>query len=278
MSMATGRSLHIGLNKVDADAYGGWSGDLAACEFDAHDLREICAGRGFETTSLLTAEATSEAVLGALQEASQALVGGDLLVVTYSGHGGQMPDADGPQDEPDKLDETWVLYDRQVLDDELYAIWATFAPDVRIVVLSDSCHSGSVVKAQLDAAGGSGPIADALAGGRFMPWDDNVRDNAGRAALYDTIRTATPPEGREALQARVLLLSGCQDNQTSMDGDRNGAFTGTLREVWADGAFRGGYRTFHRQIRRRMPPWQSPNYMTVHDSKRAFGREQPFTI
>ena len=50
-----------------------------------------------------------------------------------------------------------------------------------------------------------------------------------RKDLYDQVLAATPKEGEQALKARVLLLSGCQDNQTSADGDRNGLFTGTLR-------------------------------------------------
>lgn len=274
--MPTGRSLHIGLNRVDAQAYGGWSGDLKACEFDASDMRDICAARGFTTSQLLTPAATSEAVLAALDEAAAELVAGDVFVVSYSGHGGQMPDTTG--DEPDKLDETWVLYDRQVLDDELYAKWAAFAEGVRVVVLSDSCHSGSVVKAQLAVAGDRGLLSDVYAEGRFMPWDDNARDNAQRQALYDSVRQATPAEGRARLRARVLLLSGCQDNQTSMDGEQNGAFTGALREVWADGAYRGGHKRFLTAIKRRLPPWQSPNYMALHDTKRAFDRESPFTI
>ena len=73
-----------------------------------------------------------------------------------------------------------------------------------------------------------------------MPADVNLRDNVARKELYDQALAATPKEGEQALKARVLLLSGCQDNQTSADGDRNGLFTGTLREVWADGAFEGG--------------------------------------
>ena len=35
---ARAMSLHIGLNAVDPKHYGGWSGPLAACEFDANDL------------------------------------------------------------------------------------------------------------------------------------------------------------------------------------------------------------------------------------------------
>ena len=44
-------------------------------------------------------------------------------------------------------DETWCIYsDRQLVDDELYSLWAQFAAGVRIFVLSDSCHSGTVLK------------------------------------------------------------------------------------------------------------------------------------
>lgn len=274
--MATGMSLHIGLNSVDPAVYGGWSGTLKACEYDADDMRDICAARGLQTKQLLTAEATADAVLSRVSEAADVLGEGDLFVVSYSGHGGQVPDIAG--EEPDKLDETWVLFDRQLLDDELYARWASFAAGVRVVVVSDSCHSGSVVKARLAAVADPGPLTDVYAAGRFMPWDDNVRDYTERQGLYQGIRSGTAGEGTTPLGARVLLLSGCQDNQTAMDGSRNGAFTGTLREVWDDGNHRGGYRRFLDTVKSKLPPWQTPNYMALNDRDRTFDQETPFTI
>jgi hypothetical protein len=78
--------------------------------------------------------------------------------------------------------------------------------------------------------------------------------------------------------ACVLLISGCQDNQLSMDGARNGLFTGTLRRVWNGGKFRGSYRTFRQRIAERMPPTQSPDFFRVGAVDRAFERERPFTI
>ena len=47
-------SLHIGLNAVSGAAYGGWTGPLAACEFDANDMAAIAAGKGMKSTVLLT--------------------------------------------------------------------------------------------------------------------------------------------------------------------------------------------------------------------------------
>ena len=268
--MAVARALHIGLNSVDPAAYDGWSGDLTACELDAHDMKAICEAAGMSTTTLLTPEATADAVLAAIDEAAATLISGDLFVLSYSGHGGQFEDENA--DEADGLDETWVLFDRQLIDDELYQRWASFAQGVRIVVFSDSCHSGSVVKAQL-GSGPPGVLADVYTGGRFMPEDVNLRDNAARKDLYDQVLAGTPKEGEQALKARMLLLSGCQDNQTSADGDRNGLFTGTLRQVWNDGAFTGGYREV-------LPHGDQGSHATVaepqlHEAQRPQAHVQP---
>jgi len=68
------------------------------------------------------------------------------------------------------MDETWVLYDRQLVDDELYKIWSKFKPGVRILVLSDSCHSGTVPR-DIPAFLGNGPRP------RAMPRADQAPDS-----------------------------------------------------------------------------------------------------
>src|SRR5215210_7917467 len=157
--MATGRSIHIGLNSVDPEHYDGWDGTLAACEFDANDMQKLADSRGFESSKLLTKEATADAVVAEIEKAAEQLAEGDLLFLTYSGHGGQVEDKNG-EDEPDRSDETWVLYDRQLVDDELYALWEKFKPGVRIFVLSDSCHSGSVLRKYDDSKAVPNVVAD----------------------------------------------------------------------------------------------------------------------
>ena len=141
---ATGYAIAIGLNSVDPAHYGGWSGELSGCEPDARDMQTIAQSQGLNVEILLTAEATCEKVLGKLDDLANQLKPGDLLVVSYSGHGGQAPDYNG--DEADGLDETWCLYDGQLLDDELYGAWMKFQPGVRILTFSDSCHSGTVLR------------------------------------------------------------------------------------------------------------------------------------
>src|SRR5690349_18204302 len=99
---------------------------------------------GYSATIMTDSEATADSVIAAIGQASNDLGPQDILFLTYSGHGGQVADEAG--DEDDGKDETWVLYDRQLVDDELYALWAKFQPGVRIIMLSDSCHSGTMAR------------------------------------------------------------------------------------------------------------------------------------
>ncbi len=274
MDDVRGMSLHIGLNRVDPDGYNGWSGDLAGCENDARDMRAIAEGRGFEATMLLSPEGVYDAVVGEIRRAAQELKAGDLFFLTYSGHGGQVPDKNS--DELDTMDETWVLYDRQLVDDELYTCWGAFAAGVRILVLSDSCHSGSVTRNMFYEAS----PANAETSVRFKLLPRDVQDETYRAhqELYDGVQRANPHGDRVGVGASVLLVSGCQDNQYSRDGEENGLFTQRLLEVWSDGAFSGSYRTFHRSISDRMPPDQSPNFSRVGAVDPVFERQVPFTV
>ncbi len=163
------------------------------------------------------------AVSDAIQSAAKQLVKGDLFLLTYSGHGGQVPDKNF--DEADRMDETWVLYDRQLVDDELHQLYSRFKSGVRILVLSDSCHSGTVTRA-------TPPWEAPQPAIRAMPADVGQATYRQNKATYDAIQRQTPDAESTKVKATVLLISGCQDNQVSLDGSRNGLFTGTMRKVW----------------------------------------------
>ena len=125
--MAKGLSLHIGLNHVDPAHYQGWDGALNACIANARDMRALGKKKGFAgNTLLLDGQATAAAVSAAIQDAAKKLAKGDMLFLTYSGHGGQVRDTNGDEKDNDRMDETWVLFDRQLVDDELYALWGKF--------------------------------------------------------------------------------------------------------------------------------------------------------
>lgn len=273
-----GESLHIGVNLVDPAHYSGWSGPLNACEADAEDLRELAKSRGFHSRILLTKEATRKRVGDAIKEAADRLVGGDMFLLTYAGHGGQVPDEGG--DEEDLTDETWCLYDGQMIDDEIRAFWSRFDAGVRIVVLSDSCHSGTVVREPV-AAPDSQSLAELVGTTnvkyRYMPDDAAVRTYRSNKSFYDEIQRTLPKEAPE-ISATVRLLSGCQDDQVSLDGKFNGLFTGQLLRVWSSGSFEGNYRVFHDAIVSRMPASQTPNHLVIGAANEAFDAENVFQI
>ncbi len=285
--MAKGVALTIGLNSVDPGHYQGWSGELVACEADANDMAQIAKSCGFGVTTQLTKHATRDAVTQAIRSAAQSLTAGDIFMLSYSGHGGQLPDLNS--DEEDREDETWCLFDGELVDDELYAALAAFATGVRILAFSDSCHSGTVVKLAYYTAPGDGSHAARAARGfgsarevtrfRAMPPAVALRTYQANQALYDPIlKNRALRESRAKVKASVLLLSGCQDNQLSADGAFNGLFTGTLKQVWNGGKFKGSHPTFHKRIVNRMPPDQTPNYFIVGMPAPPFEAQRPFTI
>lgn len=304
--MAKGYSLHLGLNTVDPDHYGGWSGPLVACEADAQDMCEIANAQGFQTSMLLTKEATRDVVLEHIARAARDLDSGDIFLVTNSSHGGQVPDVNGDEGGPkgDGLDETWCLFDGELLDDEIYYAFGAFQPGVRIVAVADCCHSGTSIKTKemqavfmdmfglpmgvvdasklLETRSGSNrflEIAPAIQRPKTMPEEVKSRVYLKHKAFYDKI--GGNPKMRSAksnIKASAILLSGCQDNQLSMDGAFNGAFTGALKNVWNGGNYKGSYLQFLKAIRRKLPPTQSPNYFVAGAVNQTFESQGPFCI
>ncbi|MGB5987381.1 MAG: caspase family protein, partial [Desulfobacterales bacterium] len=157
------------------------------------------------------------------------------------------------------------------MDDELLAIWAKFAAGVRILVISDSCHSGTVTRELL-----SDPQQYTDLTPRFAPSDVMFRTYEQNRAFYDRIAVKT--EEVEPIQATVRLISGCQDNQYSYDGTFNGQFTGKLKRVWRNGAFEGDYAQFHDRILRLLPAHQTPNHLVFGMFNPEYDAEKPFTI
>ena len=273
-----------------------------ACEFDARDMAALAKKAGLTSKVLLTRQATRKNALAAIRGAAKALKAGDFFFLTYSGHGGQVDDVSG--EEADKLDETWCLFDGELIDDELYLELSRFVKGVRVLVLSDSCHSGTVTRAAPPRLG-PGTGAGAAAGRpKMMPpavarrvyqlhqdfYDrlqhDVQREAKARAAVDPDEAIANAHAGglsprvdtiASRCAAAVILISGCQDNQTSMDGDHNGAFTEQLLRTWNHGAYKGTYAKFHAAIKAGMDPRQTPNLFTMGPAA-AFAKEQPFAL
>lgn len=285
-----GYSLHIGLNGVDPNAYNGWDGALSGCVNDANSMMQLASGQGFTATQLLDSQATSQAIIGEISLLAQQAVSGDICLITYSGHGGQVDDNNG--DETDMQDETWVAYDRQIVDDELYQMWSQFTAGVRILVCADSCHSGTSVRQIINTGCRKGLLEQARTlprdaaqqikvtegAPKAMPLTVQGADNDNRRGTYQFVQALSGAKSDASISASVILIAGCQDSQLSYDGANNGQFTGALLQAWANGSFQGDYTAFHKTILNGMPPDQVPNLYTTGSPNAAFMAQRPFTV
>jgi metacaspase-1 len=225
----TKRALCIGINN-----YPGTHMDLQGCVNDANDWSAALAERGFAVTKLLDNAATKAAMVTAMSDLIGTATKGDSLVITFSGHGTYQPDTDG--DEADGLDEALCPYDLQtsgaaLTDDEIKVLFASRKAGVRIVLIADSCHSGTVTR-----AAAAEPEADTRP--RFMPmgnWLPEALLPKTRAGGLATTMAAplggSPLLAGHSRQLGDLLLAGCKEgpNNFSYDarisGRYNGAFT-----------------------------------------------------
>ena len=199
-------------------------------------------------------------------------------------------------DEADRKDETWCLYDGQLIDDELYFELSRFAAGVRILVLSDSCHSGTVTR---DSAADRATSRRTSAR-RLMPdavalrvyrehkafYDQLQRDVCrgcgGRAVDPDAALAQVAVSGRRRpspdVQAGSAADLGLPGQPASLDGEHNGAFTEQLLAGLEPTArSKATMRPFMRRIRARLPASQSPKLFTLGAVGR-FLTQKPFTV
>ena len=244
--MAKAMALLAGLKEVNPAAYGGWNGQGGCwgCELDVDNVERILKPLGYDIQVLKTKQATGEAIINGLKNAAAKLAAGDIFVFYFSGHGGQQPDTSG--DERDGKDETLVAYDRQVIDDELNDVWLAIKPGVRVVMLSDSCNSGTNYK---------------LFGRDYYPTPIEPVD-ASRA---------------KDMQAQLIHFGGCRDSSTSSGYLTGGAFTMALCNAWDNGAFEGSYADFHKKICSLVKTGQKPQHNEYGPVSEEFKSQKPFT-
>lgn len=139
-----GLSIHVGVDRLDPVHYGD-EFRLSSCVNDARKMCEIAESLGYTAVTFENENATVSNFTGFMRGAISDLVAGDSLLVTFSGHGSQIPN-NSADEEADELDETLCFFDRMLVDDELYALLAQFREGVRVHAIFDSCHSGTVAK------------------------------------------------------------------------------------------------------------------------------------
>jgi caspase domain-containing protein/uncharacterized protein DUF4384 len=219
-------------------------GDLPGAEHDARSMRDMLLMKynlpEENIMMLLNQDATraamEEGITGWLVENARP---GDQITIFFAGHGSQMWDESG--DEDDGLDETLAPADVDPtstefdISDDTFNDWLSMLPSDNVIVFLDNCNSGT----------GTRDVTP-LSRGRLLGRDINDVEKPATVS-----RRALPGQddetGFDADGARVLELAAAQPFQQAVDaffpaGDGQepfygGAFTTHMvRELWRAGA------------------------------------------
>ena len=196
------KAICIGINN-----YPGTANDLKGCVNDANDWAGLLENFGFETRIILDGEATKSSILNAFGALLNEASAGDVVVVTYSGHGTQVLDKSG--DEVDGYDEALYVYDGSIVDDDLRTVLEQANRDAQIIFISDSCFSGTVTRALI--SGSSKP--------RFVKTDEIPLSAPLKKRFLSKVTEEEMVE---------VLLTGCSDSEYSYDANINGRWNGAM--------------------------------------------------
>ncbi|CEM28179.1 unnamed protein product [Vitrella brassicaformis CCMP3155] len=231
-------------------------------------------------------------LLAALDWLVEGARSGDVLVLTFSGHGTQVPDYSGDEDDGfdeaicptdcEKSEGLFVPY-RLISDDEIHKKLDTLPGGVMVTIVMDCCHSGTMVDTKFSFDSGHKFLSVQRMKGE--PRGVEVRRPRGkrvpkliegdcpdmRAWLDPTARAlhalprrspTTPGSGFLATVCRafnlfkkkstpfapgtvVYCISGCRDEQTSLDamleGQQQGALSYCMQSALRSMGYAGNY-------------------------------------
>lgn len=177
-----------------------YDGELPGCLNDANDMEKALEKQGYIVTKLLGKQCTARVLV---QNFAQMCYYAYLcryrdLFIHYSGHGTRMKDTNG--DELDGYDEALVSYDKYAISDDIFIRYLQWLPSwTNVKVLMDCCHSGTSMDLQY----------------RWHP---------------DINKYFTNYKCRCA--ANVQMISGCKDDQVSLEIATNGGTRGLMTSMF----------------------------------------------
>jgi hypothetical protein len=180
------KALLIGINYINTPYA------LNGCIDDTNKMKDFLSKYGFNDFNIITdltqCKPTKDNILNELKNLLINSNSNDLLFFYFSGHGSYTYDVNN--DEVDKKDEMIISSDlKELIDDEIKNNLIKYLKkDVTLIGLFDSCHSGTI----LDL--------------KYNYLDSNNYNN-----YSENNKVTTECEGN------VIMISGCMDNQTSME-------------------------------------------------------------
>jgi len=219
-------------------------GPLRGCVNDVVMIFQILTTKfGFkpEDIKVITDyEATKKNIIDGVKWLTQGVGEGDQIVFHYSGHGSQIMVNDWTStSEVDGRDEILCPVDMNwndpLRDHEIGAYFKRVPKSCESLVILDSCHSGTGLRngfgpAELKTENDwvnrfmSPPLSNILTNPSILikddlsfEFDERMSESINSKFLIDTVA-----------QGDAILISGCQDNQTSADAWMNKRYQGAM--------------------------------------------------
>jgi hypothetical protein len=222
------KAVTIGIN------YFGQSGELRGCINDSHCMIHLLKTRfGFNDRDILALAddrqdpvlvPSRQNILNAIQWLMSDLQPGDSLFFHYSGHGSQSRNRTGDE----AMDSTLCPVDYKsagmIIDDELSArLINPLPPGVKMHVVIDACHSGTVLD---------------------LPW--NCRFSQGKVYWASSYGGHGPASHKGTAGGLAIQFSACTDEQTAADTN---ALSGNVSTGAATFSFIQGIEQFGPNVR-----------------------------
>ena len=277
------RSIHIGVTDVDRAAYpheDGFDYALASSLTSAKLMEEVARAAGVTEPKLLHNPTVAE-VAAAVSAVGVELQRGDTLFFTSCGHGCVVPSKYGDKaDVPKsvsgysvrgKYNQTILLHDRMLVDDEFAAMFLDFKHGVRIVTMIDSCNSGSFC-ADVFNRENRREVANKvqrarIAGALVMKPPPKLAEDlyARHKELYDSVQA-------EHLELPVVGIhfGGCQDDEESYaNADGSGSlFTLAVHKLMLEKDPPATSAALHERLREQLEPQgQTPTLVMFAEAR-----------
>lgn len=214
---------------------------LRGCVNDALLMYKVLSEKyDFKTDNidLLTdSECTKRNLLKHLRKLTMDVKPGDYIFFHYSGHGSQVAVNDCTNNkESDGMDEILCPVDLDwndpLRDHELGAFFKRLPKGVKVLIILDCCHSGTGLRNTWKKVG---DMSENDWVNRFMPPPPSNILSDPRVSIDDALNFSIPNVVNKngfmtatAQQGDAILISGCQDNQTSADAYLGGKYQGAL--------------------------------------------------
>jgi len=210
----------------------GFAGHCPGALIDLKRMYSRASAKGVKVVTLLD-EFTELSILhGVFVNTVEQLAPGDLLLLGYSGHGGDKKDLSG--DEPGGRDQYMCLHREPLTDDVVWHMLEQVPARVRIAWICDCCHAGSMYR-------------------------------GGTDRVFHGVQLGA----RSGFKGELLYFGGSTDDRLSY-GDANGGYWWNAIYAMVDRYSGLTWRNLYDHVAEQMPWYQKPVVAKIGEVSDAF--------